>query len=253
MSDNTPDAPNEPAPIEPTPALDPTPAPAAYVPQPSPQPDVLADVHHPVGSSYDPMPLEVSDAKSRNWMGIVALVFGIIGGSIIAIVFGILGLSAAKKGKATNRGMSIWGIVLGVIWLVLSIIATIAFVAFVVNAANQTAAAGDCYVSTATSDEDFLDASPVVISCSIPTNSEVYYVTTFDGASVPGDETFLEDVYFACISDTALANVDQEVASEYYVEYYVPNASSWDTDPHTVICGLANDAGVIDEGAILND
>ena len=246
MSDNTPDAPIEPAP-------DPTPAPAAYVPQPSPQPDVLADARHPVGSSYDPMPLEVSDAKSRNWMGIVALIFGIIGGSVIAIVFGVLGLSAAKKGKATNRGMSIWGIVLGSIWLVVSIVATIAFIALIANVATEEAAAGDCYISTATTNDDFLDASPVVISCSIPTNSEVYYVATFDGASAPGDATFQDDLYNFCTSEVALANVDQTVASEYFVENYVPDASSWNTDPHTVVCGLANEAGPIDDGAVLND
>ena len=89
---------------------------------------MLADVTRPIGSAYDPMPLQVSTAKDNNWMGVVALATGIIGVSVAAIVFGILGLSAAKKGKATNRGMSIAGIILACVWIVFGIVASVAFI-----------------------------------------------------------------------------------------------------------------------------
>ena len=115
--------------------------PADQVPPPPLTPDVLADVHQPVGSAYDPMPMESGEHTSRNWLGVVALIFGIIGGSVIAIVFGIIGLSAVRRGKATNKGMNIWGIVLGVIWSLVYIGVILALVVFVDNFKNYEAGA----------------------------------------------------------------------------------------------------------------
>jgi len=229
------------------------PAPEGVTPAVTPTPDVLADVHNPVGSSYDPMPLAVQETTSRNWMGVVALITGIIGVSLAAIVLGILGLNAVKQGKATNRSMNVWGIVLGVVWLIISIAATVAFVIFVTDAATKTAAVGDCYLSTAIDDDDLLDSTPVVIPCSGLTTGEVYYIGAFDGTAMPTDDTFFEEAYTFCTSDAALANVDTDLAAEYYVESYVPNASSWDVDPHTVVCAVATEGGPVHEDAILGD
>jgi hypothetical protein len=267
MPDTTPDEPIKPiddaTTIQPVPEV-PAPLASDFSPQPLPNqplssqplppaPDVLADVHHPLGSSYDPMPLQGQIDDSRNWMGVVALIFGILGGSIIAIVFGILGLNAVKRGKATNRGMNVWGIVLGSIWLVIGIIAAIAFVVFFADAASKTAAAGDCYISTVVTEDEFLDTKPLVIACSGITNGQVYYVADYDGMYTPSDPEFQEDLFAFCTSDLALTNVDQDVASEYFVENYVPNASTWDEDPHTVICAVSNESGPVDPGAVLND
>src|SRR6188508_1807492 len=76
---------------------------------PASDPDVLADVRRPVGSSYDPMPLMTQVDTSRNWLGVVS------------IMFGVLGLRAAKQGRADNRGFSIGGIVLGSLWMLVGI------------------------------------------------------------------------------------------------------------------------------------
>ncbi|GAA1095387.1 DUF4190 domain-containing protein [Pseudonocardia alni] len=76
----------------------------------------------------------------RNGIGIAALVLGIlavltfwlfIGGlfGLIAIVLGAIGISRVSKGVATNRGVSISGLVLGILG-VLGTIAMIALVAF---------------------------------------------------------------------------------------------------------------------------
>ncbi|KAA1034254.1 DUF4190 domain-containing protein [Pseudonocardia sp. EV170527-09] len=76
----------------------------------------------------------------RNGVGIAALVLGIlavltfwlfIGGlfGLLAIVLGAIGISRVSKGVATNRGVSISGLVLGILG-VLGTIAMIALVAF---------------------------------------------------------------------------------------------------------------------------
>jgi hypothetical protein len=65
-----------------------------------------------------------------NGLGVSALVLGIVGVvlawvpflgfilGVLATVFGAVGLSYARKGKATNKGMAIAGLVLGIIAIV---------------------------------------------------------------------------------------------------------------------------------------
>ncbi|PZS37953.1 MAG: DUF4190 domain-containing protein [Pseudonocardiales bacterium] len=72
-------------------------------------------------------------ARPRNGFGIAALVLGllalvlcwtIVGGilfGILAMIFGLLGRARAKRGEATNGGVSLAGIVLGIIGLLAAI------------------------------------------------------------------------------------------------------------------------------------
>jgi len=72
----------------------------------------------------------------RNGLGIAALVLGIlavlsgflfIGGlfGLAAIVCGVLGRGRAKRGEATNGGMALAGIVLGVVGLLFAVLAAV--------------------------------------------------------------------------------------------------------------------------------
>ncbi|HEY3894334.1 MAG TPA: hypothetical protein VGL88_03090 [Pseudonocardiaceae bacterium] len=75
----------------------------------------------------------VSPARPRNGFGIAALVLGllalvlcwtIIGGvllGLLALIFGLIGGARVRRGQATNGGMSVAGIVLGVLGLLLGI------------------------------------------------------------------------------------------------------------------------------------
>jgi hypothetical protein len=86
----------------------------------------------------------------RNGFGVTALVLGIISAvfswvpvlglilAVLAITFGALGYARARKGQATNSGMSIAGLVLGVIVFVIQVIVFAA----VGNAANQATGSG---------------------------------------------------------------------------------------------------------------
>ncbi|MDQ2792306.1 MAG: DUF4190 domain-containing protein [Actinomycetota bacterium] len=72
-------------------------------------------------------------APPRNGFGITALVLGllalllfwtVVGGlvfGILAVIFGLLGRARAKRGEATNGGLSVAGVVLGVIGLLAAI------------------------------------------------------------------------------------------------------------------------------------
>jgi hypothetical protein len=86
-------------------------------------------------------------ARPRNGFGIAALVLGllalvlsvtIIGGIIfglLALIFGLLGRARAKRGEATNRGLSVAGVVLGIIGLLIAI----GLVVYVVSIFNSPA------------------------------------------------------------------------------------------------------------------
>lgn len=115
------------------------------VPPPSdgPQPgDRIPDDHDPwrpppPGATppprWEPYPMPPLPApQSRNGMGITALVLGIVGvvlglliilfwmswlPALLAVVFGSVGLSQARRGRATNKGMALAGVILGVVGL----------------------------------------------------------------------------------------------------------------------------------------
>jgi Domain of unknown function (DUF4190) len=86
-------------------------------------------------------------ARPRNGFGIAALVLGllalvlswtIIGGiifGITALIFGLLGRARVKRGEATNSGLSVAGVILGLIGLLIAI----GLIAFVVSILNSPA------------------------------------------------------------------------------------------------------------------
>ncbi|HVE96652.1 MAG TPA: DUF4190 domain-containing protein [Pseudonocardiaceae bacterium] len=71
--------------------------------------------------------------RARNGFGIAALILGllalllswtIVGGivlGLLALIFGLLGRARVKRGEATNGGLSVAGIVLGIIGLLIAI------------------------------------------------------------------------------------------------------------------------------------
>ena len=86
-------------------------------------------------------------AQRRNGFGVAALVLGVlavltawtvIGGiilGILAVIFGVLGRGRARRGEATNGGMSMAGIVLGAIGTLIAI----ALIALAVSVFNTPA------------------------------------------------------------------------------------------------------------------
>ena len=96
----------------------------------------------------------------KNGLGIAALIvaiialFSVVGGlvlGVVAIILGVLGLQRARRGEATNGGIAIAGIVLGI----LSIIEAIVVIALSVWVFNEVGGTDymDC-LSKAGSDEE---------------------------------------------------------------------------------------------------
>ena len=92
--------------------------------------------------------------KPKNGMGVAALVFGILALltcwvpvvglvlGILAFIFGVIGRGRVRKMQATNGGVALTGLVLGVVSVLLNIIATVVlgglFLAFLGVGGGQT-------------------------------------------------------------------------------------------------------------------
>ncbi|MFG2225951.1 DUF4190 domain-containing protein [Streptomyces sp. NPDC048644] len=91
----------------------------------------------PVGQEPYPVPMAPMWApQPRNGMGVAALVLGICGvvlglfvflfwmswlPALLALIFGFVGLSQVRRGLATNKGMAVTGVVLGVAGLLAAV------------------------------------------------------------------------------------------------------------------------------------
>lgn len=95
----------------------------------------------PPPSMSAPTPMSSPGSNPKNWMGITALILGIVGLLVVccwgfgflpsaaALVLGLLGKKAADSGEANNRGMSQAGFILGIIGVVLNVLTFIFLVA----------------------------------------------------------------------------------------------------------------------------
>lgn len=81
-------------------------------------------------------PGSMAQVQRTNGFAIAALVLGIIGGSILAIVFGHVARSQIRTSGEKGAGMATAGLVLGYIWLALTIVYMI-FLVSVLNSLNS--------------------------------------------------------------------------------------------------------------------
>ena len=90
----------------------------------------------PIETNYPSSPSQdAASTGTRNTMGTLALVMGLLQfvflgpiGSVLAVVFGIIGLKRVKAGTASNRGMALSGLILGIVGLVGSVIVVVVIV-----------------------------------------------------------------------------------------------------------------------------
>ena len=156
-----PDKPETPMPSGPTPP----PPPSQYGAYPSSYPPPPPSQYGAYPSGYLPPPPQPYSGFTpppigpRNGLGVAALVIAIIallsvvGGvvlGVVAIILGFLGLGRARRGEATNGGVAVAGIVLGLV----SIIEAVVVIALAVWGFNEAGGTDyiDC-VSKAGNDE----------------------------------------------------------------------------------------------------
>ena len=220
-------------------AVVPPPVDGAYPPPP------------PVG--YAPPPTLGGRTGEKNWMGITSLVFGVIGGIVLALIFGLLSLSAYRQGKANNRGFAIAGMSAAGAWVLLFALGIGALAIFGDGEDTiyvQNATVGDCFSSNLDRSEDFSEGIYTFSPCSSETNGIVYYVTAAEAGLNYGDADMAAALEAICTSDVAGADVDLDIAYDYWVEYYVPSQDLWDDGNRTVVCGLSTE-GEIDYNVLI--
>jgi hypothetical protein len=113
------------------------PSPSPYAPPTPPTPPPYGQV--PYGQvPYAQTPYGLPPAmQMRNGLGTAALVLGIIGAvfgafiftfflafplGVLAVIFGPIGRARANRGEASNKTMATWGMWLGIVALVLSVV-----------------------------------------------------------------------------------------------------------------------------------
>ncbi|WP_159450219.1 DUF4190 domain-containing protein [Demequina sp. NBRC 110056] len=122
------------APQPPQPAAAPQPQPAAPEPA-APQYAQPGYAQPQYAQQYAPAPTGPQPGTEKNWMGITSLVLSLAGlftgiSVVGGIIFGHLGLSAAKRGEADNRGISLAGVITGYVLLGMFIVGAIIAVIF---------------------------------------------------------------------------------------------------------------------------
>ncbi|MEU6930082.1 DUF4190 domain-containing protein [Streptomyces sp. NPDC046385] len=105
--------------------------------------------------------------QPRNGLGVTALVLGIVGllfaiipflfwlGGILgllALIFGIIGASRAGKGLATNKGSAVTGLVLGALSILVSIVWTVVIATAVKDVADEIEKSGGLPTATASAE-----------------------------------------------------------------------------------------------------
>ena len=76
----------------------------------------------PTGTAPFGAPSAPTSMVPRNGMGTAALVLGILSFlcgwilGLLAIIFGAIGIARANRGEATNKGMAVAGLILGIVF-----------------------------------------------------------------------------------------------------------------------------------------
>ncbi|PKQ27294.1 MAG: hypothetical protein CVT64_02370 [Actinobacteria bacterium HGW-Actinobacteria-4] len=204
--------PREPWMNMPSPAASPTPATPGY----SVQPTVPASLT---------VPGLVSTKK--NWMGVVSLVFGVLGGGVIGLVLGIMGLNAAKRGEATNRGVALAGVIINsvILGLLALVFVVVGAMAVVGPQRTDTLSVGYCFDEPDVYMEDGIEVvgEYTLTPCDQPHYGEVYYVGTMTDAIYPGTDAVDTRVDQICYTQAEYW-LDLDNPNAQYYSYYYPTA-----------------------------
>jgi len=263
-------------------AVPPPPMPPALAPPPMPS----APTAFPSGSvpapptfqygTVPPPPPPLNASSERNWMGIVSLVLGLLGGGLLGFVFGVMGLNAAKEGRATNRTIAIWGIVLNCTMWIVYLAAFGVLTALGSLAAYQgdgigtgdesifdapdalpeghisilDAAPGTCF--DAADEAKFAIGTIEVVPCDLAHYGQVYAVADLAAQAYVSEDHMAGVVDVECFSDSAIAAIQPEVVDDLFAEYYFPTAESWNSGDRRYVCFAYADPGPLTSTILVN-
>jgi hypothetical protein len=210
----------------------------------------------------------------KNWMGLSALVAGLVGAGVVGIVLGHLGLRAVRRHEATNRGLALAGTVLGYASVVIiggglvavgaipgigplgassaapgvTITPAIPSDAYTVDSTLTTAdrwfglALGDCVLAfdAGTDPSDSTIEKPEVVPCTEAHYGEVYAIASIEGDAPPDDATFRLQSREVCAGPlfTSYVGATAYTDSSLYYDVLYPAQRSWENGTHQMVCLL---------------
>lgn len=239
-------------PAAPAPGADADTAPSPRVP-PSPGVPMYA------GAAAVPSPVDY--ANRTNVVAIFAIVLGFVV-PIGGIIAGAVGLAQVKRTGEKGRGLAITGIVVGSVMTVLGTIAVIAFFTFAViaGAAGNAAATGEGGLIDPSEDvpADVLSlqvgqcldevatgfiTTDNVVDCAVPHTYEVFSEAVIPDGSFPGDDQIDSTAQRSC--DEAFASfvgVPYEESTLDYT-YVIPTSDTWESGDRQIACLITDPAG----------
>ena len=258
-----------------------TPPPLA--PKPPPQPPAI---YHPVPprdpSEMDGIPpmsppsLASRTGTERNWMAIVALVLGFFGGGIFGFALGIAALRAVQAGRASNRAVAIWAIVVNALVGILYFALFGALNIWVASLDSTGGVTGedaigreDRYMDDPVSNvvpvteipygTCFLEPEPedgyfygvVVVDCSEPHDAQVYAAGRLAEQEYISEDRMGEIAVDLCFTDEALASVKPD-AEDLFGDAYFPGLESWNEGDRGYVCFVWQEEGPL-TGSVLVD
>lgn len=256
-----------------------TPAPAP-VGKPLPQPAAIYHPPPPPGTVPEPksppMPPPTFTANTgteRNWMAIVSLILGLFGGGLLGLGFGVAALQAVKAGRATNRTMAIWGIVLNCTMWIVYFVGFGAFTAFTAALAPATPAdpgdspprhvasedralvteipLGRCFMDPELHDGYFYDVE--VVSCDVPHDAQVYAVGQLDEQDYASEQHMADVARELCFTDEATSAIHPSLAPELYADAYYPGAQWWSEGDRGYVCFVWDENGPLSSSVLAAD
>jgi hypothetical protein len=206
-------------------------------------------------------------------MAVVSLILGLLGGGLLGIGFGIAALQAVKAGRATNRTLAVWAIVLNcTMWIVY-------IVGFGVLTAISAALAppvalepgGDPFPDAVASDLVPVTEIPLgtcflepelqggyyygveVVSCDEPHDSQAYAVGTLAEQAYVSEEHMGDIAWDICFTDESTASLQADIAADLYADVYYPGLDSWNQGDRGYVCFVWDERGPLSNSVLAAD
>lgn len=236
----------------PSPAPAPAPAPYGYANPgaagawPAAYPSAPPPGAYP--QAYPPAP------QRTDGFAIAALVFGIIGWALFSVIFGVVSLRRIRRTGRQGRGLAIAGIVLGILWIVGTIIVVSAVLAVRTTRddSGRVTEEGKSLVNNIQVGDCLKDVPPegpqVLVDltpCTEPHKAEAYAAFDLPDGEYPTEARMTELSDEGCLD--RIPPLDPELTDEVSYTYYYPLAQSWREGDREVICILVSTGSTLSE------
>ena len=215
-------------------------------------------------------------STERNWLARVSMIFAFFGPGLLGIGLGIAGLNAAKQGRATNKTLAKWAIVLNGVFLACWIAFWISIMSSS-SAPPQSSGLDDTGFDATVSDDGDFDSAPaytefenlrvgdcieqpdlnadvtsglLVVNCGIPHWGQLYEIDSLPAGDFPGDDEAATLVGEACGSDEAIGNLVSDIPVDLFIWYYWPSESSWLDGDRSYDCLVYSNDGPLQQSYV---